>query len=364
MKLEISLFKFDYKSDYLPYYTKHFIKIKDEETMLDVLNTINSDKSFAYENCENFNIIINGIYMPVSTSIKDVVSNFGKDINIEPISIRRSHSDLLINDADFQERLAVLADFIEDEDIAKYNSYKIYFYASNTINYEYDYIGDPILLLAYDLIEKNKENEKDILKAIQEHDCGADYHTSLEKRVLDFDYVIEEKINSIKKRLEITKEIKEQNFELNKKQNIDFGTFLQDEIKHDFNEFNLAYYKGLKQDIQTEELLTSLSAKIIDTQNMYNDLAKDTFHMNSDFSLKLASAIILDAFDNDADLLIVDNDEDFKIFDSNRKILKELSGREIILPVIHKNELAQLAYGQHDEVRKNLEKHSVNPEII
>ena len=30
MKLEISLFKFDKNSDYLPYYTKHFLKIENE----------------------------------------------------------------------------------------------------------------------------------------------------------------------------------------------------------------------------------------------------------------------------------------------------------------------------------------------
>ena len=31
MKLEISLFKFDKNSDYLPYYTKHFLKIENEK---------------------------------------------------------------------------------------------------------------------------------------------------------------------------------------------------------------------------------------------------------------------------------------------------------------------------------------------
>ena len=40
MKLEISLFKFDKNSDYLPYYTKHYLKIKDEKNILDILNTI------------------------------------------------------------------------------------------------------------------------------------------------------------------------------------------------------------------------------------------------------------------------------------------------------------------------------------
>lgn len=364
MKLEISLFRFDYKSDYLPYYTKHFIKVKEEKTLLDLLNVINEDKNFAYENKEDFDLVINGIYTKASISISQIVENFGKDITIEPISIRRAHTDLLINDADFKQRLRVLAEFIEDEDIKKYETYKQYFYASNTINYEYDYIGDSVLLLAYELIERNKDYENEILEIISNHECGADYHTSLEKRVFDFDMSVENKINSIKSRLSITKELKEQKFDLEKNINIDFGAFEDSKIKHDFNEFNLAYFKGLNEDKQTSELLAKLSAKVIETQNMHNDLAKDTFHMNSDFSLKLASEIILDAFDNNADLLIVDNIEDFKIFDSNRKALKELSGREIILPVLHKNELSKLATGLHDEVRQNLTKHSVDPELI
>ena len=73
---------------------------------------------------------------------------------------------------------------------------------------------------------------------------------------------------------------------------------------------------------------------------------------------------MLDAFDNDADLLVVDDENLFTIFDTNRKSLEEISSRDIILPVIHKNELAKLALGLHDEAKKTLEKHSVNPEII
>ena len=38
MKLEISLFRFDYKSDYLPYYTKNYIKINNEKNLVDIRN--------------------------------------------------------------------------------------------------------------------------------------------------------------------------------------------------------------------------------------------------------------------------------------------------------------------------------------
>ena len=365
MKLEISLFRFDYKSDYLPYYTKNFIKVKNEKTLLDILNNINNESPFSYRNSENFCVAVNGIYVNVMVSIKELVENFGTDLKVEPLSIRRAHTDLLINDADFKERLKILIEFTKDEDIEKYRTYKIYFYASNTINYEYDYIGDSLLLLASDLIEKNKENEKAILAALSQYECGAQFHTSLENRVLNLDSSIEEKINSLKIKLNLSKKIEEQDFSLKKKNPLDFGNF-QDikEIKHDFNDFKIAYFKGLNSDLETEKLLSKLNAKILNLSSMNSDLALDTFHVNPNFSMKIASNVILDAFDNDADLLVVDDKNLFDIFDTNRKLLEEISGREIILPVIHKNELANLAIGLHDEAKKTLEKHTVNPEIV
>lgn len=365
MKLEISLFRFDHKSDYLPYYTKNFIKVKNQKTLLDVLNTINLEHPFGYRNAENFNVVINGVYTNVMISIDELIKDFGKELTIEPISIRRAHTDLLINKDDFNQRLELLSDFISQEDRETYESYKIYFYASNTINYEYDYIGDALLLLASDLIEKDKSKEQEILFVLSSYEKGAQYHTSLENRVYKFDSSIEEKISSLKAQLNLSKNVKEQNFILDKKTALSFGSFENDkEIKHDFNDFNIAYYKGISADEETSSLLSKLNAKIIDTQNMSSDLALDTFHINSDFSMKLASTVMLDAFDNAADLLVVDDEKVFNLFDANRKSLESASGRSVIIPVIHKNELAKLAFGMHEEVKESLSKHTIDPELI
>jgi len=366
MKLEISLFRFNYKSDYLPYYTKNFVKVKEEKTLLDVLNTINKEKPFAYKNVLDFPLVVNGVYTYASITIEEIKEKFGCDLTIEPISIRRSHTDLLINDADFQERLKVLSEFIDNEDKKTYEKYKLYFYASNTINFEYDYIGDSILLLANDLIEKNPSNEDEILKAIKDYDISIEYHTSLEKRVFNLDLDVEEKIQKLKNKLKLSKSLNKQNLFLDKKYHIDFGTFEDKyEIKYNFEDFNLAYYSGLKEDTQTIQLLEKLSAKIVKLPSMQWDLALDTFHINSEFTMKLASTVMLDAFDNSVDLLVVDSDELFYLFDSNRKSMEKVSGREIITPVIHKNELQKLAMGKHDDNLKNcLKKHIVDPEII
>jgi hypothetical protein len=365
MKLEVSLFRFDYKSDYLPYYTKNFIKIKNEKNLLDILNHINIEHPFGYEKSLDFCVCINGIYVNLSITIDEIVKNFGSDIIIEPISIRRAHTDLLINDADFQNRLAILSEFIEPSHKKIYESYKIYFYASNTINYEYDYIGDSILLLASNLIEEDASKQKDILKAISDYECSIEYHTSLEKRVYNFDLSIEDKIKNLKSQLNLSKELENQEYSIDKKSTILFEEFNESsQIKYDFNDFNIAYFKGLKEDTQTSSLLSKLNANLINTESMSSDLALDTFHINKDFTMRLASTVMLDAFDNSADLLVVDDEKVFNLFDTNRKSLEKVSGREIIIPVIHKSELAKLALGLHQEVKSSLKKHCVDPEII
>ena len=322
MKLEISLFKFDKNSDYLPYYTKHYLKIKDEKNILDILNTINKTAKLGFEKNSDFDLVINGVFVKASITLEEVVANFGKEITIEPISIRRACNDLLIDDNDFREKITILKDLAQEEDKLEYLKLKPYFYASNTLNYKNDYIGDAILILAYDLIKKNPAIANYILLALDDYEIGAQYHTSLEKRIYNFDMTIEEKIQTIQNNLNLFEPLEKQNFRLNKTLIIDFGTFEENyEIKHNFKDFNIAYYPS-KESIQTLTLLNKLDANILKLDSMKLDLAKNTFNKNPQITYLVTSTILLDAFDNNADFLLVDTFEDFYIFDCNRKQLE------------------------------------------
>lgn len=363
MKLEISLFRFDYKSDYLPYYTKHIVKIKDEKNLLDIFKTINEDQAFGFKDCEYYTVAINGVFAHLNITIEELKNSFGKEITIEPMSIRRAHTDLLVNEDDFNERLNILASYKDEELTNTYNSYKIYYYASNTLNYEKNYIGDAILLLAYDLIQKFPKEEKNILKTIQDNEVGIEFHTSLTNRVYKLDEKIENNIQTIKNALNISKD--EQNFRVNNTYIMDFGEFeTLNNIKHDFKDFNIAYYEGINGCDATKELLDTLNAKQLNLESLKVDLALDTFHINPDLTYKLASNMMLDAFDQNADLLIVDSVDLFYLCDYNRKELSRVAGRDVSIPVIHKNELSKLAMGSHHSVRQTLEKHIINPELI
>jgi hypothetical protein len=364
MKLEISLFKFDKNSDYLPYYTKHFLKIENEKNILDILKTINSTAKLGFKDCENFNLVINGVYVKSSITLKEIVENFGKELTIEPISIRRAYNDLLIDDNDFNDKVKILDDFTDEEDLFSYSKLKQYYYASNTLNYNSDYIGDSVLILASELIEKYPKKANDILLALNDIEIGAQFHTSLENRIYNFDKTIEEKIQNIQKKLNHFEDLDKQNFRINKTLIIDFGNFEENyEVKHDFKDFNIAYYPS-KSNEKTLDLINKLNANMLKLDTLKLDLAKNTFNKNPQITYCVASTILLDAFDNNADFLLVDTIEDFYIFDYNRKQIEKISGREIILPIIHVNEFQKLATGEHSEAKKTLDKHQVNPEII
>ena len=362
MKLDISLFKFDYKSDYLPYYTKHYLDVDENNTLLFILNKINEDFPLSFENTQNSFLVVNETYMSIMTRAKELKSIFGRDIKIEPLSIRRACNDLIINEEDFDKKFEILKSFIPNEKLEEYkktyNDYKIYFYASNTLNFEREYIGDAFLLLSYDLINEFPNKEKEVLDLIKSLDFGIEYHTSLQNRVLNFDLEIEKKINELKDKVNINKEFKIQ-------KSIDFPKVNKEiNIQYDFKDFTLAYFKGLKPCEHTVEFLDKLKAKKLNLRSLEEDLSKNTFHINSKLTYKIASKILLDAFDSGADFLVVDNEEDFEIFDTNRAELEKVSGRNITLPILHKNELINLAIGEHTLVKKSLEKHTSNPEII
>ncbi|WP_419765285.1 MAG: DUF5644 domain-containing protein [Arcobacter sp.] len=371
MKLDISLFRFDCKSDYLPYYTKHFVNMDENNTLLTILNKLNSENEFSFENNQQTYIVVNGIYMSVMTTCKQIKTAFGADIRIEPLSIRRVNKDFIMNEDDFNSKLSILAEFISSDILNNqidkefkelYQSYKPYFYASNTLNIEHDYIGDAILLLASHLIEKFPNKEKDILNRIKDCEYGIEYHTSLSNRILNFDQTLEDKIIALRNKLNIAKPATEQKFNTSK--SIDFGSFKNSlEIKHSFEDFNLAYLKS-EDSQEKSNLISSLKAKVLNLQTLNQDLAKDTFHINPELTYKITSNLMLDAYDSGADFIVVDNDQDFYLLDSNRKNMQRVIGREINIPVLHINELENLAIGEHEIAKSTLKKHIIDPEII
>ncbi|RXJ83895.1 DUF5644 domain-containing protein [Arcobacter sp. CECT 8985] len=364
MKLEISLFKFDYKSDYIPYYKKYLLNIKEERNLLDILNTINIQEEFQYEKDENTQVVINNLVIDCDTAIDEIKQNFGNELTIEPLSKRRAMTDLVINDDDFYDRLELFDAYINDDDKSYYKTLKKYYYASNTLNFEKNYIGDSSILFADYLINKYNKNKSNILNIIKSYPKGIEYHTSLNNRIFNIDHSIENKILNLKKELNLLKKESQQNFKVNKKTNIDLKNLsdLPTFIKNSFNNFNIAYYGENNKFIK--DYLNKLDCKIIDLESKDFDLNKTSFHKNKELTFKIAGEIIQEAYDKGSDFIIVNDINDFFILDYNRKELKKQIKREIDLPVLHLHELNLLVEDKIEEASSLLKKHSINPKLV
>lgn len=364
MKLEISLYKFDAKSDYLPYYTKHYIKIKNETNLLDILQTINNDAPLGFEKKQNFGVVLNGLYTTLDLTLEQIKKDFGTDLIIEPLNQSLAYKDLLIKEDSFYEKLELLDNPLSAENKALYESYKLAYYASNTLLLNKAYIGDAFILLCYDLLQNGYNKEK-IQALLLDEKTGIHFHTNLSNRIYNFDASIENKIEQLQQELNVSKNVSEQNFKPSNVKSIEFdkacGTSI---VKHSFKDFNIAYYTGLNGCDKTQTLINSLEANKLLLPSLTNDLALNTFHKNPNLTYKLAAQVMLDAFDNNADFIVVDNTQAFYLLDSNRKELEKVSGREVSLPVIHSNELSKLVCGLHDDAKKMLSLHAINPELI
>lgn len=360
MKLEISLFRFNCKCDYLPYYTKHFINISTEKNLLELFKTLNQSQNFDFEDSLNSSIFVNGLAVDMSISIDELVSAFGKELTFEPLSTKRAYKDFLINDDDFYAKLEILKPLVSDHFKKLYGDYKKYYYASNTLKYEDEYMGDALVLLAYDIIREDSTDASLhlVVGAFDAYDKGIEYHTDLSNRVYNLDEEYFKKFNFIKEKLVVKAFDK-----IEGKKAIEFKTSSLDEIKHSFRDFNISYYR--KEDSkETLDFIDSLECKFVDLASHKNDLGKALHKRDSEFTYKLCAEVLLDSFDSSVDFLVVDDKEDLYLLDSYQKEIECSCGRDINLPIIHIDEFRSLAYGAIDETKSSLDNHVVKVNFV
>lgn len=116
-KILLELFRFDVKTDYLPYFAKFETKIDPQKTLLELLNCVqNNFEDYGY-NAYGFKI--NGIVVfDFDTKIEILLKEFGDAWKIEPLNPHLAIKDLNINVYPFLDKLKVLKDLGLDELIA------------------------------------------------------------------------------------------------------------------------------------------------------------------------------------------------------------------------------------------------------
>ena len=198
-KLELSVFRFNATTDFLPYSKKHIILIDTSKTINDLFVLIREqDVSFGYPVGEYAAIKINGKALFTTVTIADIVEDFGKTLTLEPLSSKRVTHDMVINDDDFYQSFDLLDAYVDSKDKPAFQQYIIYHYASTVLEKIEGYQGDALFAFAYDMIQKHPERKDEILDIVADESTGVFFHVRLCNKIYPCAKDVEQKIGALK----------------------------------------------------------------------------------------------------------------------------------------------------------------------
>ncbi len=347
-KLEIKLFRFNRLTDYLPYYKNFTLEYSNDETVLDLLVKLNNKETFEFEGVKKHGIKINDYFLTVDVPLKDLLLRVEtNELTIEPVSIYRAIHDLTINNDDFLEKLNLFKEYLTIDQYDQYaESLQLDYYASNTLNFLKDYIGDHTIIIAHDIIEKNPEFEEEILNIISNKNNGAWFHTSVEKRLFHPDNTKQSKIQHLVSKITKTSFETEPTVERTVK------------VAQDFIGFNIAAYDQ-NDTCSLKDIVLQSKASFVETESKNDDVAFYTLEADKTFTYKIAGKILLDALDNNADFILVNNKKNFSLLDQKQKEIAQTVGRDINLPIVTVEQFNTLLNGEKDPIKLGFNKHKI-----
>lgn len=348
-KLYVKLFKFNHKTDYLPYYKQYTVPFLKNETVNDLFNKLTKIETFEFKGTQDYGVKINNLFLTTETPLQEIVSKTSNELVIEPVSTYRAIHDLSIQNDDFFQKLDIFDHYLTQEQKEIYSkSLQLYYYASNTLNFHKNYIGDHAVIIAADIIENNSMFKEEMIEILSDKDNGIWYHTSLMKRIHNIDEKQHQKIEQLLK-------------EVTKIENNSTNEYLDDitDITQDFGDFNIAVYD--KNNTGTlKKIVQNSKATFIDTLSQNDDLALSSLYADETFTYKLAGQVLLDAVDNNADFIIVNDEQSFTLFDKNQKEISKVVGRDINLPIVTAKQFNEILCGEKDHKKLGFNKHSVD----
>ena len=149
------------------------------QKLIDVLKEVRKlDSHFSFEADKEVYVKVNGKTTKLDTSIQDIIKCLGTSLKIEPIADNRAVADLIINDSDFNKKLAIFDGILDNSDKRKYKEYKHLYYTSDILRFNPDFIGNGVIALAIDLITKYPAKENEILEKLTDEGNGIWLYTS------------------------------------------------------------------------------------------------------------------------------------------------------------------------------------------
>jgi succinate dehydrogenase/fumarate reductase-like Fe-S protein len=334
LEINIKAFFFNSETDYLPYYKNFSFTLDNDSKLVDVLKLIKEkNTNFSYPE-EDLLFRVNELMVTGNEKVSEVVEELGNELTIEPALKYRSNNGLILNNSDFlhQYRTLFPGHCTKKEDLAYYLTLYPIHYASETFNYNHEYIGDAILLLAHKMIVvDNSEYKDEILATINNEFTGircCEYENNVFKGEDHSD-----KINELKSMLNLKEPVslidKVSALTLRKKNH---------EIEESLEGTNVAIYLGDKESndikVKLENRAKTNNINIINFEMSTKKAGQSIVDNYSEIAHIKAGTVLLNALDSGADTLVCSKLTDVNYFKSVISQCERELGRDIELKII------------------------------
>lgn len=332
-KLKIRAFFFNAKTDYLPYYKNFSITVNAEATAKDLLAQIQeANENFSYPK-QKLIMKINGLVVEAKQPVSAIVERLGNSLQIDPVKSYRSNDGLKINDGDFMQSYTLLEPYATESDLQYYKTLYALHYASETENFDREYIGDAILVLAHKMISEGSEHKEAILEAITSAHSGlldCEYENNL-LNAEDHTAAIEELKAMVKPEPEpslcsqimarFSKKEKEVSKVVVPKRAV--------ETIDNLEEKQVAHYAGLASHDAMHKLIGEMGMKGIHFSRANKLCGLGILDDNKDLAFKKAGAILLDAYDRGTEVLVVEDIDALDMFKKHFSGIEKIVGRKM-----------------------------------
>ncbi len=330
-KLEIRAFFFNAKTDYLPYYKNFTIHVNDDATAKDLLVKIQEEnENFSFPK-QKLLMKINGLVVEAKQPVSALVERLGTSLQIDPVNSYRSNDGLKINDSDFMNSFALLAPYASESDLKYYKTLYALHYASETENFDREYIGDAILVLAHKMITEGSEHKEAILEAITSVNSGL-FDCEYENNLFNAqDHCAA--INALKAMVKpeegpsLCARLMER---FSKKEAEVAVPKRAAETIENLEEKQIAHYHGPASHDSIHKLIADRGMKGVHFSRSGKLAGLGILEENKDLAFKKAGAILLDAYDHGAEVLVVEDIDVLDMFKKNFSAIEKTIGRKMI----------------------------------
>lgn len=313
MKLEIRLFRFNAKHDYLPSYQPFVFKATADQTLLDLLNFHKQKDPLFVCNLSNvYGAKVNGYTCTLQTKLFDLATTLGSDLQIEPLDTARATLDLEIDTTDFDDIFLQFSDFVSGNDGVFYNQFIIHHYASTARKIVPNYLGVAGFMLANKLLETNPANSNALREIVKKGKIDSYDGT---KAVFVGSTEVDRTITELQANL---------GFEPRS------FTALNADQSDKFAGKTVVLVSEKTACIEYEKALVASGAKLVKTA----PLGSGYLLHNLENARAVASLLITEAFDQGADAVVCAEKEVYEFLSKEFKNITKLIRQEIILEVV------------------------------